>query len=98
MSSTTPGAESSKFKHSVSGHRLEIEAFLIEKIGPGRVDGSIPHDEDLLAADLIDSLGITELVGFLEEKYGITVGDDDLTADNFRSIDAIASYVERRGG
>jgi acyl carrier protein len=58
----------------------------------------LAHDQDLLAADLIDSLGITELVTFLEARVGIKVGDDDLTAENFCSIDAIANFVTRRGG
>ncbi len=60
--------------------------------------GTLAHDEDLLAADLIDSLGITELVGFLEGEFGIKVDDEDLTPENFRSVDAIVAFVARKGG
>jgi acyl carrier protein len=75
-----------------------IEKFIVEEITGDLVPGPLAHDEDLLAADLIDSLGITELVGFLEGRFGISVGDEDLTPDNFRSVDAIVAFVDRKGG
>jgi acyl carrier protein len=75
-----------------------IEQFIVSEI-TGEVElGSLPHDQDLLAADLIDSLGIEELVTFLEGKYGITVSDEDLTPENFQSVDSIAAFVTRKGG
>jgi len=75
-----------------------IEKFIVDEITGDLAPGPIAHDEDLLAADLIDSLGITELVGFVEERFGIKVADEDLTPDNFRSVDAIVAFVERKGG
>jgi len=74
------------------------EKFLIEEIGADQGSGSLAHDEDLLAAELIDSLGIQELVVFLERSYGIKVQDDDLVADNFRSVNAIVNFVEGKRG
>jgi acyl carrier protein len=75
-----------------------VEKFIVEEITGDLVPGPLAHDEDLLAADLIDSLGITQLVTFLEGRFGIVVGDEDLTPDNFRSVDAIVAFVERKGG
>jgi acyl carrier protein len=75
-----------------------IESFIVAEITGDLAPGPIAHDEDLLAADLIDSLGITELVAFVEGRFGIKVADEDLTPDNFRSVDAIAAFVERKGG
>jgi acyl carrier protein len=82
----------------MTDHHQAIEAFIVNEITGELELGKVPHDEDLLAADLIDSLGITELVTFLESTYGIKVADEDLTPDNFRSIDAIAAFVARKGG
>lgn len=75
-----------------------IEKFLAEELAADGGSGSIARDEDLLAAELLDSLGIQELVAFLERSFGIEVVDDDLVADNFRSIDAIVEFVEKRRG
>jgi acyl carrier protein len=82
----------------MSDQAQAIEEFIVTEITGGFEAGSLAHDEDLLAADLIDSLGITELVGFLENKFGITVADEDLTPDNFRSVDSIVAFVARKGG
>lgn len=82
----------------MSDRAAAIERFLVTEILTGVEVGALPHDRDLIAADLIDSLGITQLVSFLEEEYGIAVGDEDLTPENFRSIDSIAGFVSQKGG
>lgn len=80
----------------MSDHAAAIEQFIVTNItGDG---AAISPDEDLLAAELIDSLGITELVGFLEAEYKIEVADEDLTPENFRTVNGIAAFVSRKGG
>ncbi len=49
--------------------------------------------ENLLAAGIIDSLGILRLVSFVEEKFGIEVPDEDVTIDNFQSVKSMSDYV-----
>jgi acyl carrier protein len=52
-------------------------------------------DEDsLLDAGVIDSLGILDLVGFLEETFGVQASDEDLNPENFDSIATLARFVE----
>lgn len=75
---------------------LEVEQFIVNDIAAGRGIDSIAHDSDMLAGGVIDSLGITELIAFLERKYAVKVDDDDIDAENFRSIDSIVAFVERK--
>lgn len=75
----------------------EVEQFIVTDIAAGRGIETVAHDRDLLADGIIDSLGITELITFLEAKYAIKVDDDDIDAENFRSIDGIAAFVEKKG-
>jgi acyl carrier protein len=75
---------------------VEVEQFIVNEIAAGRGIDAIVHDSDMLAGGVIDSLGITELIAFLEGKYAIKVDDDDIDAENFRSIDSIAAFVERK--
>jgi acyl carrier protein len=82
----------------MSDQAAAIEQFIVSKIPGGVEVGTLPHDEDLLAADLIDSLAITEIVTFLETNYGIRVADEDLTPENFKSVDSITAFVTRKGG
>lgn len=74
----------------------EVEGFIVDKI---TLDGeSIARDEDLLASDTLDSLGIVELVSFLEARFGVQVSDDDLVPENFKTINEIVAFVERTKG
>lgn len=76
----------------------EVEKFIVEEIALGTGIDSVDHDEDLLAQDIIDSLGIVELVKFLESQYGISVSDDDLLPENFQSVNSVVAFVEARRG
>ena len=49
----------------------------------------------LLEQGIVDSLGLLEIVVFIETTFEITVQDTDMVADNFATIAAIAAYVER---
>jgi acyl carrier protein len=53
-------------------------------------------DDDPLFPDVIDSLGVMEVVDFVEEKYSVSIEEEDLLADNFQSLSAIAALVDRR--
>jgi acyl carrier protein len=53
-------------------------------------------DGDPLFPDVIDSLGVMELVDFVEDGYGITLNEEELLADNFRSLEAISSLIDRK--
>lgn len=74
----------------------ELESFIVDEIALGRGIRSIEPDQDLLAGGLIDSLGVTQLVSFLEEHYGIRVSDDELTPANFSTLESIEGFVSSK--
>ena len=51
-------------------------------------------DDPLLEEGIIDSLGLLEVVTFLETEFEISVDDADVTLDNFGSVNAISAFVE----
>lgn len=61
----------------------------------GRV---IAPDEDLLGSGLVDSLGIMSLVFFVEQEAVLEIPPEDVTIENFQTIDAIDGYLARRRG
>lgn len=46
----------------------------------------------------VDSLGMIELVYGLEDRFSITIGDDEVLPENFASIAALTALVERKCG
>jgi acyl carrier protein len=43
-----------------------------------------------------DSMGFVVLITFLEEKFSIKIGDEDLIEENFESINAITDFIIRK--
>ena len=76
----------------------EVEQFILSELTQGRGITEIDPNENLLSKGIIDSHGVMELVGFLEERYGISVGDDDLSPENFESVASIEAFVQRKNG
>ncbi|MCX5394722.1 acyl carrier protein [Streptomyces sp. NBC_00094] len=64
-----------------------IAAWLHEK-NPG-LDGPIETDEDLIEARLIDSMDFLEFIDLLEEISGDSIDLQDVTIDDFRTLDRV---------
>ncbi len=59
------------------------------------VNSDIKNDDtDLLAAGLLDSFDIVNLVSQLEETFGVEIDPADIVPENFRTISAIAGLME----
>lgn len=50
-------------------------------------------DQTPLLEGLLDSMGLMELVAFLEEEFDLEIQDDAIVRDNFATIDAISRAV-----
>ena len=59
------------------------------------VDGFDDRDS-FLANGIVDSLGVMQLVAFVEGEYGIRVDDSELVPGNFDSVEAVAAFVDRK--
>jgi acyl carrier protein len=57
---------------------------------------SLGDDASLLEGGIIDSTGVLEVIGFIEEDFGIAVQDTEILPDNLDSIQRIANFVERK--
>jgi acyl carrier protein len=77
---------------------VDVEQFILSEFMTGSAIDAIPPDEDLLSTGIVDSHGVMQLVAFLKERYGVTVGEDQLTAENFQTIAAIDAFVRRAKG
>ncbi len=68
----------------------EIKGWLKDNVTGGR---EVATDEPLIERGVLTSLQTVELVMFLEERFGITVEDDELDEENFGSVETIAGLV-----
>lgn len=79
---------------------MEIQAQVKDYIAQNLLfsDDGFGYNDDasFLEEGIVDSVGIMELVLFIEENFGLSVDDEDLTPDNFDSVNKLASYIKRR--
>jgi len=57
---------------------------------------SLEDTDSFLETGILDSTGVLQLIAFLEETYGITVEEGELTPENLDSINNISAYLSRK--
>lgn len=73
-----------------------IREFIIENYLFGYDQNELCNDSSFLQLGILDSTGIVELVGFVEDEFNIEVMDSEILPENLDSIDFISSYVYRK--
>ena len=58
----------------------------------------LPDGASLLDRGIVDSTGVLEVIGFIEETFGVHVEDSDMLPENLDSIERITAYVKRKVG
>lgn len=56
----------------------------------------LQDDQDFFALGFVNSLFAMQLVLFVENELGVSVANEDLDIDNFRTVNAIMQLVERK--
>jgi|tagenome__1003787_1003787.scaffolds.fasta_scaffold15429741_1 acyl carrier protein len=67
--------------------------YILENFLYARPDVRLADDEHLFEREIVDSLGTVELVHFLQDEFGIEIGDDEVTEQHFSTLRSIAEFV-----
>lgn len=57
---------------------------------------SLGADENLLLSGLVDSHSVMRLVAHIEKTYQISVSPADITLKNFKTVNAMAAFIEKK--
>jgi acyl carrier protein len=75
----------------------QIERILREHVlaryAVGTTEDDFISDGDLLATGLVDSMGVMEMISFVEDAFSVVVEDEDIVPANFRSVSAMTTFV-----
>jgi acyl carrier protein len=75
--------------------KQQIRQFIVENFYVSD-PAQIADDTMLVTTGVIDSTGMLEMIAFLEETFGISIGDHEMTPDNLESIDRMSAFVTRK--
>jgi acyl carrier protein len=74
-----------------------IHTFLLKKF-PLAQKAGVGKGTPLLEKGILDSLGILDVVSFLETEFSMVVNDDELVPDNFQSLGTLSAFVLKKTG
>jgi acyl carrier protein len=69
-----------------------IKLFLSNKIK----NYDLNIDDDIFELGLVDSLFAMQLVTFIEQEFQVSISNDDLELENFKSISAMQKFVTKK--
>ncbi len=75
-----------------------IRGYIVDNFLFGDTDPLKDDAQSLLDTGIIDSVGVMELVAFLEGDLGLKIEDSELVPENLDSIANLAGFVERKRG
>ena len=73
----------------------KLREFIIASLEWDRPDAELTDDFPLIEGEVLDSMGIFQIISFIEEEFGTEVADSDLVVENFATISDIARLVSR---
>lgn len=74
----------------------DVREFVTDNFLFGRTNVSLDGDDSLLEEGLIDSTGVLELVTFIEDRFDVTVEDEELVPNNLDSINRLITFIEAK--
>ena len=80
----------------VDTYKADVKAFIVGNFLFGQEGAGIADTQSFLESGVIDSTGLLELVSFVEQQYGISVGDREMVPENLDSLENISQFVARK--
>ena len=75
--------------------KSEILKFVAIELVGETTNANVQSSDDLLTTELVDSIGVMRLIAFVE-TFKLKIPIEDVTIENFISVDAICDYLESR--
>jgi acyl carrier protein len=74
----------------------DTRAYITENFLYARPNYVVAQDEHLLEKGVVDSMGMVELITFLQDQFDVEPADDEITEENFATLQRIAGFVVRK--
>ncbi|PKB19951.1 acyl carrier protein [Janthinobacterium sp. 64] len=75
----------------------DIRAFILTLLArKSPLPADFNDDDDFLAAGIIDSMAIIKFILELEARFDITLDDDDIESQQFRSVRGLLALIDNK--
>lgn len=73
----------------------DVDRFVRESFAVGVDDPGYHRDVDLFEAGYVDSVGLVEILAFVDSRFAVEIAEEDLLSDDFSTVSGIARIVDR---
>lgn len=70
-----------------------IIKYINERLLDDEIDEDLDGDTDLLGSGILDSLGMVQLIAFVEKEFEVRVPPEDMVIENFMNINSVCAYL-----
>ena len=75
----------------------EVKNIVTDTLGLGARGAALAADSALLGAiPELDSMAVINLITALEEQYGFSIADDEISAEVFETLGSLSAFVDRK--
>jgi len=74
----------------------QIRLHILHTQLPGEAPDKLQLDDDLIDSGILDSMGIMQLVTYLEKEYGISIPTEEIEPEQFTSVATLAAFVREK--
>jgi acyl carrier protein len=74
----------------------DTRAYITENFLYARPNYVVGEDEHLMERRVVDSMGMVELITFLQDRFGVEPADEEITEENFATLRRIGTFVMRK--
>jgi len=76
----------------------EFREFFVDAVAWDGSPDALTDNYPLLENEVIDSMGIFQLVEMIEQRYDVTIDDEDLVRANFQTTGSIVRLIGSKTG
>jgi acyl carrier protein len=76
-------------------HRIQsrIRDYVCENFLYTNPDAQLQLNEPLIGSGIVDSMGVMELIEFIQSEFGVTIDDGEITEENLGTLAAITGFI-----
>jgi acyl carrier protein len=82
----------------VIDHTTQIKQFIVDEFLPDVAVEELDDHYDLLDGAVIDSLGLLQVIAWLEDTFELALDDAEIGPDQFRSVHTIQTFIGQNQG
>ena len=77
-------------------HRQKIKEYILKNFLFSSDENAVGDQASLVRGGILDSTGIYELIMHIEEEFKFTIAPEEMTPDNFDTLELMDGFISRK--